>query len=205
MIKAKQLERCRSKNHDQAIIIGITGKKGHGKNALANSILENLMYNGESFLTLSFMEPLKKALMELYDWDERHVDGYLKEEIDPYWETTPREALQTIGSDLFRTIDKEFWTKRLYLEIEHKLSNGFFNLIVTDVRYLNEASFLKTTYKMCKIVKVVNERIEPDRFSAHISESEVNEISPDVTIYNSGSLNDLYDKFDSYFWNGYVV
>ena len=60
-------------------LIGLAGKARSGKDTVAGMIQELV----PGTRTLAFAEPMKRFLKEIFDWDERHVSGALKEVGDP--------------------------------------------------------------------------------------------------------------------------
>jgi hypothetical protein len=60
------------------------------------------------------------------------------------------------------------------------------NVIFTDVRFLDEARFIKKAGGI--ILRVVRDLENKD---THSSETETDKITADYTIYNNGSLEDL--------------
>ena len=77
----------------QKTIIGIAGKKGHGKDTVGNFLISFRGYK-----KLSFAEPIKKACQEIFMFTEDQLNGNDKENIDPYWNVTPRQVLQYVGT-----------------------------------------------------------------------------------------------------------
>ena len=57
------------------MLIGITGKAGHGKNTLGD-MLSKL----SGYPTLGLADTLKQKVNTIFGWDERHSFGKLKEE-----------------------------------------------------------------------------------------------------------------------------
>ena len=65
---------------------------------------------------------------------------------------------------------------------------GARRIAITDVRFMNEADFVKTHQgKMWRVVRHSSDVIQAD----HLSESEQNFIDADLAIDNNGSLSDL--------------
>lgn len=166
------------------MIVGITGKKYHGKDTVANYLKEK--YNFECY---AFAEPIKEICKSVFGFTDEQLYGSQKETIDEYWGKSPRYFFQTIGTDLFRNhIDSEIWIKSLQKKIENKSEN----VVVSDVRFKNEADCILK--KKGKIVKVIRntDHIQDN----HTSETELDEIKPDYILLNLGSLHDLYKQID---------
>ena len=80
-----------------ALLIGLTGYKGVGKDTVADYLCAKY-----GFIRLSFAKPLKDALAIIFGFTDEQLNGSLKEVKDPYWQITPREAAQFVGTELFR-------------------------------------------------------------------------------------------------------
>jgi hypothetical protein len=103
------------------IIIGITGKKFHGKDTVADCLVTNY-----SFTKMAFADPLKEVCKTLFGFSDAQLYGKEKETKDPKWKITPRKAFQFIGTDLIRNmmyrlipgIGKDFWVYCLMHKID---------------------------------------------------------------------------------------
>ena len=164
-------------------IVGITGKKFHGKDTTAG------FFEEAGYASAKFAGPLKRMLFAYYesvglDDDEqiiRRIEGDLKEVPDPYLAgRTPRYAMQTLGTAWGRELMAEdFWLQALGHSI-----NGFDNVVVSDCRFPNEADYIRGLGG--RIVKVVREDMPDNESSAHASETEIDKIVPDAIIRNDG-------------------
>lgn len=169
------------------MIIGITGNKFNGKDTLADLI--NLEYN---YKKISFADPLKQITKILFNFSDEQLYGSKKETIDEFWNITPRETFQYLGTDIFRNrmnelipdIDNNFWLKCM----EQKFDGS--NIVIPDVRFENERELIKKYNGV--IIKIVNPNIQNNNLSNH--ESENNNIDYDYLIINNGSIDDLKEK-----------
>ena len=73
--------------------VGILGKKGSGKDTLADYLVE---HNG--FIKYSFADPVKNIVNILFNLSDTQVNGYLKETVDERWGLSPRVILQRFGT-----------------------------------------------------------------------------------------------------------
>ena len=120
---------------DQKQIVAFCGKKRSGKDT-AGYALAPLGYH-----PIAFADPIKNTCQTVFQWDDEHVRGEKKEEVDPFWEFSPRWAMQTIGTELFRDgIDEDVWVKSLLARIDKSNHDKF---AVTDVRFPNEVNHLQ--------------------------------------------------------------
>jgi hypothetical protein len=173
-------------------LIGLTGRKGHGKDTVASMLVER------GYTQLRFADPLKNMLRAFYatlgvpERDiERRIEGDLKEELCPFLgDKTPRQAMQTLGTEWGRgciasdlwvvTLQRRAWQCRIKRE----------NVVVSDVRFPNECAAI---HEMGGVVYRVDagDRVPSNEFSNHASETEVDALSVDGIIDNSGDLAQL--------------
>ncbi len=164
------------------MIIGICGKKFHGKSTIAKYFVDR------GFIELTFAESLKKICKEIFNLSDEQLYGNLKEEIDIYWNMTPRQILQKVGTDLFRVhFDNDIWVKSIDKKIQ--LYKDTHNIVISDVRFLNEYNLIKSYDGI--IINVVRDINTQDM---HISENSLSDIVFDYNIDNNGSIDDLYIK-----------
>lgn len=116
----------------------IAGKAGSGKNEVANIIKENL----NNSVVTGFSKYIKLFALEFTDWDGRDINK-------------PREFLQNMG-DALRSIDEDFLTKRIKEDLLVYEKYGIENVIVSDVRLVNEIEYLKKDKTLDVIVIRVN-------------------------------------------------
>lgn len=192
------------------MIIGIVGKARSGKDTFAE-MLANVIHKrfSKRFILMAYAQELKLRVQKDFDltyeqlWgdekeipDQRYqkrittVTGSRSDYATVYW--TPREILQSYG-EFFRSIDTEFWVKNLFKVIDE---NEYKGVIVTDVRYPNEADPIKER-KSGYIFKISSERADKPAIHGenHISETAMdNYTRVDRYIINNGSLDDLYKE-----------
>ena len=208
-------------------LIGIMGLKSSGKNTVAKML-------PVEWKRMAFADTLKDITAILFGWDRDLIEGdseysrKWREEVNEYWAKelgnknfTPRMALQVLGTDVFRNnFDRDIWVKVL----KRKIINSNSDVVVTDVRFPNEANMIKSLGG--KIVQVIrgelpewwndvadmnkNHRSGEDNkgnigwldkdgkiWSIHPSEcSLAGVIEPDYVIHNDSTLDDLHVKVD---------
>jgi hypothetical protein len=130
--------------------------------------------------------------------DTRHVDGELKDVVDPVTHTTPRALLQVIGTDLlqhglgakFPSIGRRIFASAA---VERILACDC-NVVVTDLRFEHERLALAAMVdRRVQVVKIV--RIDADHVSRdHESEAGIPDCLCDEVILNDGSLHRLHEK-----------
>lgn len=172
-------------------IIGITGKKFHGKDTVGNYFVTK-----HRFERIAFADPLKQACQSIFGFTYDQLYGDQKEVIDEYWGKTPRDIFQFVGTDLFRNqFSKSIWIDSIKRKITSAPSQHF---VITDVRFPNEAALIKELDGI--IIKVVR-NIPDDMSSLH--ESETHDIVPDFIIQNDSSISDCYTSINKLMYYEY--
>ena len=203
-------------------IIAICGAKRSGKDVLAKHLVAT-----RGFKKLSFAEPLKKAVKELFNFndiqvgiDEDNAVGDEKEIIDERWGISPRKALQFFGTEIMQhainelipNTNKGFLADILLSRIS---GNSCDSYVISDMRFLHEYNKLKSSTKVRSliVVKISRPAVNISEVAggaggvgcvggardAHISENEYIDIPYDVEIINDGAISDLTDLFDIYY------
>jgi dephospho-CoA kinase len=181
-------------------LIGLTGKKGSGKDTIAIKLKE---YGYEQY---AFADPLKRGIQHLFDLsDEQLYDETLKETIDPRWGVKPRQLFQIIGTEIFqhtihqhlglKIAPKQHWTFLFEEWYRKKLQeNPKVKVVVSDVRFLHELECVKALGG--KVIKITRPEVYHN-IDKHSSETSINQMSPkkiDYLIENDGTLDDLYQN-----------
>jgi hypothetical protein len=191
-------------------IIAICGAKRSGKDVLAKHIVAN-----RGFKKLSFAEPLKKAVKELFNFtdiqvgiDEENAIGYEKDIIDERWGISPRKALQFFGTEIMQhnigglipNTNRGFLADILLSRISGDACDGY---VISDMRFLHEYNKLKNSAKVRSLIVIKINRpsinIPDDKEETHVSEKEYLDIPYDVEIVNDGTISDLTDLFDIFY------
>jgi hypothetical protein len=159
------------------MIIGLSGVSGSGKDAVA-SIL--------GYKRIAFADKLKDIVKELRGYRHDQLYGALKDVVDPRYGRTPAEDLQAVGTGLREILGEDVWVKAAL-----SAADTFENVVVTDVRFPNEAEFVR--FMGGHIVRIERPGHVSQR-AAHISEVALNGYAFDYTLVNAGNLNDLKDS-----------
>ena len=139
------------------MLIGLTGHAGVGKDTAASIISEIGFETSTRVLyptRYAFADPLKQACSSAFAIPiENFHDPFLKEEIHPYWNKSPRELAQYIGTEMFReSFGKAHWIKVLSLKLLIDFdSPREVCAVVTDVRFPNEAEWVLSQPDSCLI------------------------------------------------------
>lgn len=183
------------------VLIGIAGKKGHGKDTIAEFLVAHF-----GFTQFAFATPLKEACQALFGFDDRQLYGDTKEEEDPYWKITPRHALQFLGTNIIREqgdalvpgVGNEFWLRRFRREYDTRKAacGGPFRAVVSDVRFQNEVDYIVAMGGI--VIKVHRPGIEDE--DTHASERGIDGITGWAhLICNDGTVDDLRRRVSELF------
>jgi len=181
------------------MIIGIVGKARSGKDTLASYLLE--CFENEykvHYKRMAFAKHLKDMCENHFELshdqlygdkkeipDERFHKPFYQDPDHRYW--APREIMQELGS-FYRKIRSDYWVESLRKSI---LRNGYENVIITDVRHINECNFVKNNKGI--LIKINRKDAEKIHGMQHESETALDKSDKlfDMTIDNSGTLHEL--------------
>lgn len=115
-------------------------------------------------------------------------NGFLEFNGNEDWESphSPRQILQWWG-DYRRSQDADYFARIT----EQHVRNGLGDCVITDCRFPNEADMVRKLGG--KIWQVIRTDHNP-HCTDHPSETTGSEFSPDVVIYNDGTLEQLKEK-----------
>jgi hypothetical protein len=145
--------------------IGLIGLAGSGKDTIADIICAELSYKRASFAAA-----LKELCLDMGWNGDKDVKG--------------RKLLQDVGM-AFRAYDDNIWVDKTASSLDDQSTYVF-----TDVRFSNEAHYIKTTRNGI-IIRVVRPELKLGPTHQHISESGQKDIEVDYTVINDGTIEDL--------------
>lgn len=171
------LEERTQKRHTK--IICISGHARAGKDTSAAMMREELEREGYRVLVTHYADLLKFVCQSLFEWDGQ------KDEAGRY-------LLQYIGTDVVRKREPDFWVNYV-IEMLKLFPNTWDYVLIPDARFPNEVEKLKEAGFDVTHVRISRscENNLTERQKAHLSETALNDIVPDVTIENNGSIDDL--------------
>lgn len=210
------------------MIIGMLGWISSGKGTAANILTQEC-----GFVEESFASPLKDATATVFGWPRELLEGdtdasrAFREKPCPFWSKelgrtfTPREALQQVGTDVFRdNFYQDIWVAGMKKRLAKHIEDGT-NVVISDVRFRNELDALKklgatfvwtrrgelpewydtavsATRGDCEgIVGVVQDECDylmREVYKIHRSEWDWCGYPVDHVIYNDGTLEELVAK-----------
>jgi hypothetical protein len=140
-------------------IIGIIGAIGSGKDTIADYLIAAHGYKKASFArrvkdvaAAVFGPPPGVRREDLpagssFWWDRDLLEGSTREsrewreQVDPFWGLSPRQALQKIGTEMFRThIRDDIWVRALEKDLAAEPAQNF---VITDCRFQNEIDTIR--------------------------------------------------------------
>ncbi len=155
------------------MIIGISGKRGVGKTTAAKYIKRVYGYEIRSFAAT-----LKEMAKQDFDFTDEQLYGKYKEAPFKDYEWSPREYLLKKGQ-FMRYFEPDYWIKKTLDDIKPEQ-----NVVIDDLRYLNEAAFLRK--RTCKLVRIQRRKKEIPYKSTEFDNDE------------SETQLDTYEDFDFY-------
>lgn len=161
-------------------IILISGKARHGKDTVANILRDNLENIGYRVQIVHYADLLKFICKTYFEWDgEKDEAG--------------RNLLQYVGTDKIRGKDSCFFVNFIgdFLSV---FDCEWDYVIIPDCRFHNEVSKLKEWGFDTVHLKVIrpnyNNGLTAEQ-RAHPSETELDNVRPDIYIINDGDMDDL--------------
>jgi hypothetical protein len=176
------------------MVIGISGKARSGKDTFAEMLATELnKVSYPAYVMMAFANELKLRCQAAFDLTWEQLWGEDKEVPDeryPFPTTnghwTAREIMQNYGA-FYRTIDNEFWIKNLFKVAEDK---EYTNVIITDVRYINEADYIIDHGGY--VIRVNRENKDTVHNEEHPSEIELDDYKRfDFQVINNWTLDHL--------------
>jgi hypothetical protein len=184
-------------------IIGLAGRKGSGKNTIADVIYNELLTLDYSCKIYALADPLKQVCIDILGLDPKLVYGsdedknteteYTKKDFansiqkkylmgDEFSQpATIRYILQKMGTEFFRSIDQDIWIKTLFRRIA-KDQPDF--AIISDIRFPNECDkFLQKNAKLIKLTRSI------DSSDKHISETSLDDFHKFTFIIDNQNMS----------------
>ena len=180
-------------------IIGLTGQMGCGKSTAATYITEKY-----GFTEYSFANPLKNIAV-IMGFNNNQVFGTQEQklEINNLWGVSGREFLQKFGTDvcretlpgIFHNHDFKQYTIWIKLFEKYCADNPDLNIIVSDVRFPDEARFI--TSAGGSIIKIERDtKSAISSVNTHKSEVPIPECYVSYVIKNNYSMKNLHEDID---------
>ena len=170
-----------SETNKMPYLVGLTGPAGVGKDTVAGFL---------GWPTFAFAKTLKLMLAAAGLPEPATRED--KEAIIPELGFSWRQAAQTLGTEWGRGLNPDLW---LLLAKRYALNSGYTVLVITDVRFENEAQLVRE--HGCLIHVSGRETTASGAAAAHASEEGVAVGLSDWGIANSGTLEELRETVES--------
>ena len=165
------------------MIIGLSGYARSGKDTVAGMLMGLHGYDNRSFA-----KPIKDALYNLNPFVGPNLT--VQHVVDANgWEASKvqypelRRLLQVFGTE----IGREMFYEDIWVDIAFKGILPHHKIVFTDVRYENEANFIKVLEGQVWRI----DRLGINAVNSHQSESSMDSYPFDKILHNSGTLDDL--------------
>lgn len=161
-------------------LIAFTGKAGAGKDTAASKLIE------AGFVRVAFADPLKEMLAAMLNVSRDKLEDrtYKDAPLSALGiEKTPRQLLQTLGTDWGRKlVDDGLWVNLAKGRVTGALKAGH-DVVITDCRFGNEAGIVRSLGGL--VVRI--QRAVTAAVPAHESENGVDNALCDIVINNNNS------------------
>lgn len=171
------------------MLIGLTGRAGAGKGSVAGVLVAR-----HYFTEMAFADPLYRMVSVLTGLtvDQLH-DRAIKERVIPWIGKSPRQLLQSLGTEWGRQlVADDIWITVTLGAAEHMR-----RAVVTDVRFDNEAAAIRDAGGVVwRVVREGHSCLVAET-ARHASEAGVDESLVDDEIANDGTFDDLAESVDA--------
>ena len=176
------------------VLIG--GLAGSGKDTVAKIMDLFLSENGYIVKTYHFATKLKEIIAELEPLHNFYRENGWDFSIDNlYKQKTPysRTLMQVIGTELFRSIDRDIWARSLFSAVSSSSEYDRMSvIIIPDYRFSNEYEVAKRYSEKVLRVGVVRQGLDTSgECYKHSSETSLSNDDYDYIINNNGTLAEL--------------
>lgn len=171
----------------------MVGKARSGKDTCADLLCEIGNETNRVVKRVAFADPLKRIVSDIYCFaydlpsSVFYGDGDDKDKpLEVLGGRSGREIQQFVGTECFRKLTPSIWTTYLVKYAVLLAQQGADLIVVTDVRFANEAKAVREMQgTLIRITRTSELRLE------HQSETEQDYIDTDCELTNNGTLEDL--------------
>jgi len=170
-------------------LIGLSGRAGCGKDTVADYLHEQ-----HGFARVAFAAPIYRALAAMLQVPEATLRfrAFKERELAGVGRS-PREMVQTLGTEWGRNMMRQdFWLLLALPEIEALRRSGVPGVVASDVRFENEAEFLRA--QGGQIWHIWRLGVKPVR--EHVSEAGLIPADADRGIVNDGTIEAMFQRVD---------
>lgn len=172
------------------ILIGLAGRARSGKDTAAQHLV-----NQHGFQSYAFADPMRDGLMHILNLSPCDFEGDQKEQPLPRLGRSPRELMQSLGTEWGRnSVHPELWLLLAEQNLDllartHDNARGF---VVSDLRFDNEAAFIRRRGG----VVVHMDRIAAIPVNQHSSENGIRRALGDLWLPNDGPFDELFQNLN---------
>lgn len=166
-------------------LIGLAGPAYCGKDTVGAILKTHFPLK-----TISFADPIRDALRLPFSLTHEHFYGSLKEVPLPWVNKSPRQLMQTLGTEWGRgMVHEDLWLILAEQKVEELHASGY-HVAITDCRFENEAARIRQAGGVVWHIQ----RDGTKSVNAHKSEAGVAFAWGDTVIDNNGTIEDLVDE-----------
>lgn len=179
------------------MVIMLGHKMQRGKDTAGSHLVRKY-----GFTRVAFADEIKEICKVMYDFTEEQLYGSQKCQIDSRYGITPRQVFQEVGEENRRR-DQDVWARMASKKVIPLLEQNK-SVVITDFRYPNEFNCIQSIVPTgVKVYPVEIKRPEMDDNSEltnteHVSETALDGFNWLVSIYNTGTIDKLYQRIDRF-------
>jgi hypothetical protein len=176
------------------MIIGLCGLAGSGKDTVSA-----ILSRHHRFAAISFAGPIYGAVSGITGLTPQELkDRDIKEEPIPWLGKSPRELLQTLGTEWGREmVCDDIWIK-IAMRRASQYERSSWHVVITDVRFQNEAEAIRYAGgRVWRVQRTAAGLHGPT--GQHSSEAGIPDHLVDQVVWNDGELEDLEEAVNSAF------
>lgn len=166
-------------------IVAISGHAQNGKDTIAGMLKTRLERQGKRVLITHYADLLKYICKAFFGWNgEKDEKG--------------RKLLQEVGTDVIRGQQPDFWVN-FTIQMLQFFGDKWDFVLIPDSRFPNEIDALKNKGFDVTHLRIVRTNFKSpltEEQQRHPSETALDDVVPDIVVWNSGSLQDLEYKAD---------
>ena len=168
------------------MLIGLTGPAGSGKDTVAD-----WLESAHNFERIALAAPIRRGLCAMLEISRNAFLPGIKEHVIPWIGKSPRELMQTLGTEWGRDlIAHDLWLRVAARKIE---DSDHDHIVITDIRFEDEAAWLRNLGG--KLWFIQRDSAPPVR--KHVSEAGISATPYDTTIFNNSTIEGLYRAVDA--------
>ena len=169
-------------------VIGLTGRKRAGKDTVGGYLYHEVHAHLDAFAA-----PMKAALATIFNVPVTLFDDPEMKEIPlvQLLGRSPRHVMQTLGTEWGRTyVQHDMWARLLHSRVSEQVRARRSHIVVTDVRYDDEAQMLLDNGG--EIWEVNRDKVLGPCVDGHSSERGVSSHLITHTLDNNGDIDALF-------------